>query len=145
MNSPKNIFIDKERFRTIDIKRILYFLITIFSFLFTEAGRYIYRPFIYENNINDYGFADSIGNWGGILVQIFFGLVFLNPSFKIGLKVIGIIVLGYIIYEILQPYLPKGTFDWLDIYGTLIGGFIGLFLYYLIQKLVSNNKIIYQF
>ena len=145
MNSSKNTIIDKERMRTIDAKRILYFLITIFSFLFTEAGRYIYRPFIYENNINDFGLADSIGNWGGIVVQIFFGLAILNPSFKLGLRVIGIIVSGYLIYEVLQPYLPKGTFDWLDIYGTLIGGFIGLILYYLIQKLVTNNKVIYQF
>jgi len=145
MNSSKNRLADKERLRTIDTKRILYFLITIFSFLFTEAGRYIYRPFIYENNINDYGLADSIGNWGGILVQIFFGLTIINPSFKLGLRIIEIIVIGYIIYEILQPYLPKGTFDWLDIYGSLIGGFIGLILYYLIHKTVSNNKIIYQF
>ena len=46
-----NTFTDKEQIRTIDTYRILYFLIAVISFLLTEAGRYVYRPFIYENHI----------------------------------------------------------------------------------------------
>ena len=145
MKSPNNFFIDKEQLRTIDTRRILYFLTSVFSYLITEVGRFVYRPFIYENHINDFGIADSIGNSGGILVQIFLGLAILNPTFKKGFRLIGLFVFGYIFYEILQPYLPKGTFDWLDIYGTLIGGLIGLLLYLFIHKVIKHNKIIYRF
>ncbi len=59
-------------------------------------------------------------------------------------RVIYIIVaIGYIIYEILQPYLPKGVFDWIDIYGTLIGGVASLFIWFIVNKLFEN-KVIYR-
>ena len=115
----------------------------IFFFL-TEIGRKIYRPFIYSDNIDDYGIADSIGNSGGIIVQIFFMLAVLNSQGKKIFRVIGFIVIGYILYEILQPYFPRGVFDWKDIYGTLIGGLISLFVLIIIKKIVKN-KVIYVF
>ena len=129
-------FIDKERFKKFDVLRLIYFISFLFSFALTEIGRYIYRPFIYENNINDFGIADSMGNLGGIVVQIFFGLSILNPTRKKGLRLIGFFTIGYIVYEILQLYLPKGTFDWKDIYGTVIGGFFSLLLFLLIHTLM---------
>jgi len=129
-------FIDKERFKKFDALRLIYFISFLFSFALTEIGRYIYRPFIYENNINDFGIADSMGNLGGIVVQIFFGLSILNPTRKKGLRLIGFFTIGYIVYEILQLYLPKGTFDWKDIYGTVIGGVFSLLLFLLIHTLM---------
>ena len=139
-------FMDKEQFKTIDMRRISYFLTAVLSFLLTEFGRFTYRPYIYENNINDFGIADSIGNLGGIVVQIFLGMLILNPSKKLGFRIIAILVGGYILYEILQPILPKGVFDWLDIYGTVLGGIIALLIYLLIQRLTKNkNKILYKF
>ncbi len=145
MGNSNNFFTDKEQLRTIDTRRILFFLTAVFSFILTEAGRFVYRPFIYENHIDDFGIADSIGNSGGILVQIFLGLAILNPTFKKGFRLIGLFVVGYVVYEFLQPILPKGTFDWLDVYGTLLGGFVGLIIYVLIQTLVKQNKGIYKF
>ena len=59
-------------------------------------------------------------------------LAILNSPRKKVFRVIGFIVIGYILYEILQPYLPRGVFDWKDIYGTLIGGVISLFILFLI-------------
>lgn len=145
MRDSKSFFTDKESFRTIDKKRIVYVITAILSFFGTEFGRFFYRPYIYENNIKDFGIADSVGNWGGIVVQVFFGLALLNPTFKKGFRLIGFFVAGYTVYEFLQPILPKGTFDWLDIFGTLIGGVIGLVLYLIIHKLVKQNNIILQF
>ena len=145
MKSPNNFFTDKEQFRTIDTIRIVYFATFVLAFIFTEFGRYVYRPFIYHNHINDFGIADSIGNWGGIVVQIFFGLAIINSSFKQGFSVIAVATGGYILYEFAQPYLPKGTFDWLDVYGTLIGGAIGLTLLLLIHTITKHNKVIYRF
>jgi len=145
MKSSGNFFIDKEQIRTIDTIRIIYFISFLISFVITEIGRSVYRPYIYNNKINDFGIADSIGNSGGIIVQIFFSLAILNSTKKKGVRVIGFLTIGYILYEIIQPFLPKGVFDWKDIYGTLIGGIIGLLLFLLIQKVIKQNKIIHRF
>lgn len=144
MKKDNNFFTDKESIKTIDSLRIIYFVIAVLFFLLTEIGRNIYRPFIYTNNIDDYGIADSIGNSGGIIVQLFFSLAILNSRRKKVLHLFGFIVIGYILYEILQPYLPKGVFDWKDIYGTLIGGVIALCVWLIINKVVKN-KVIYEF
>ena len=145
MKIQNNFFIDVEKIRTIDTFRIIYFAIFLISFGLTEIGRFKYRPYIYENNLNDFGIADSIGNLGGIIVQIFFGLTLINSTEKKGLRIIAFFVIGYIIYEIAQAILPKGIFDWKDIYGTIIGGIIGMLLFFLMHKLIKRNNIFYKF
>ena len=145
MKSSDNFFLDKEKIRTIDTFRIVYFITFFIAFVLTEIGRHLYRPYIYENNISDFGIADSIGNSGGIIVQIFFGLAIINSTKKKGIRLITFFTVGYILYEIIQPILPKGVFDWRDVYGTLIGGIIGLLLFLMIQKMIKQNKIIHRF
>ena len=144
-SSSNNFFIDKERIRSIDTIRIIYAITFIISFILTKIGQTTYRSYIYENQIDDFGIADSTGNSGGILVQIFFGLAILNPSRKKGLRLIVFFILGYILYEFAQLILPKGVFDWQDVYGTLIGGVIGIFIFLLIHRLVKINKQIVKF
>ena len=144
MKKNKNFFTDKGSIKTIDRKRIIYLVITILFFILTEVGRKIYRPYIYSNKLEDFGIADSIGNLGGIFVQIYFSLAILNSPKKKGFNVIGFIVVGYIVYEIIQPYLPRGVFDWKDVYGTIIGGVISTLILIAINKFV-NNKVIYRF
>ena len=117
----------------------------VLSFFVTEIGRHFYRPIIYQNKINDFGLADSIGNVGGIVVQVFFGLALMNSNLKQGFKLIGFFVMGYIFYEILQPILPKGTFDWKDVYGTILGGVFAGIVFFLIQKYFKNNPILFKF
>jgi glycopeptide antibiotics resistance protein len=137
-----NFFIDSKRFKTFDTLRFIYLFFFITTFFLTEAGRYIYRPYVYENGINDFGIADSMGNLGGIVVQIFFGMMIINPFFKKGVRLIIFFVVGYIVYEILQPYLPKGTFDWLDVYGTLVGGLIAFGIFSLIHLFHKKHEVI---
>jgi glycopeptide antibiotics resistance protein len=140
-----NFFIDKDTIKVVDTLRIIYFFFFILAFVFTEIGRYIYRPFIYGNNIYDYGIADSMGNLGGIIVQIFFGLAILNSTKVKGLRLIVFFTFGYIFYEFAQLFLPKGVFDWKDIYGTFIGGLSGLILFLLIHKVFNRNKVYFHF
>ncbi|MGQ7870765.1 VanZ family protein [Sunxiuqinia sp. sy24] len=145
MKSKDNFFIDKEKIKMIDTFRLVYFITFLLAFGITEIGREIYRPYIYGNNINDFGIADSIGNLGGIIVQIFFGLAIFNPTKKKGLRLITFFILGYILYEIVQPILPRGVFDWKDIYGTIVGGAIGILVFLLMQKAISKNTVLYLF
>jgi len=145
MSKSNNFFTEKEQFRTIDTFRIVYLLTAVLWFFITEAGRFIYRPFIYANHINDYGIADSIGNSSGIIVQIFFMLAVLNSPRNKAFRVIAFLTFGYIFYEIVQPYLPRGTFDWLDIYGTVIGGMIAVVFYLILSKIIKTKKVFYRF
>ena len=111
---------------------------------FDEAseGRNIYRPYIYETGINDFGIADSMGNLGGIVVQIFASLAILNSQRTKAFNVIGFLVTGYVLYEIVQPYLPRGVFDWKDIYGTIIGGIVSALLVLLLRIVVPRNRVL---
>lgn len=138
-------FTDRETFRTIDSFRLLYAVTAVVAFLLTEAGRFIYRPYIYRKGINDFGIADSMGNLGGIVVQIFLSLAILNSQKKRAFNVIAFLVAGYILYEIVQPYLPKGVFDWKDIYGTIIGGFVSVVFLLLLRLKVKNNRVFIKF
>jgi len=142
MKKKSNIFTDPDSLRTIDVKRLVYLVTGGMMFLITEFGRFVYRPYIYQNNIHDFGLADSIGNLGGIVVQIFVMLAVFNSPYKKGFNLIIFLTAGYILYEFAQPYLPKGTFDWLDVYGTIIGGLVSVVLYLIIHKLIKNNKIL---
>ncbi|NDV61934.1 hypothetical protein G0Q06_05680 [Puniceicoccales bacterium CK1056] len=137
-------FTSKEQWRTVDVRRVSYVVIMILSFIVTEIGRHSYRPIIYRNEINDFGLADSIGNMGGIVVQVFFALVLFNSHLKQGFKLIVFLVVGYIFYEILQPVLPKGTFDWKDVYGTILGGAFAAILFFVIQKYFRRNRVLFK-
>ncbi len=148
MAEPRTIgqlFTDRETFRTIDLFRLLYLLTAVVAFVLTEAGRYVYRPYIYRNDINDFGIADSMGNLGGIIVQVFFSLAILNSQKRKAYNVIGFLVAGYILYEVLQPFLPKGVFDWKDIYGTLIGGFVSVLFLLLLRLIARTNRVFIKF
>lgn len=148
MKEPRTIthlFTDRDTFRTVDLVRLLYVLTAVVALFLTEAGRYIYRPYIYRNDINDFGIADSMGNLGGIVVQVFFSLAILNSQRRKAYNVIGFLTIGYILYEIVQPFLPKGVFDWKDIYGTLIGGFVSVVFLRLLGVIVRTNRTFIRF
>ena len=136
------LFTDQESLRTVDVARLVYAAVAVGAFLLTEAGRNIYRPYIYETGFNDFGIADSMGNLGGIVVQIFASLAILNSQRTKAFNVIGFLVTGYILYEIVQPYLPRGVFDWKDIYGTIIGGIVSALLVLLLRLVVPRNRVL---
>jgi hypothetical protein len=140
--SPYLFFTDAESLRTIDVLRVLYALTAVVAFLLTEVGRNVYRPYIYEHGINDFGIADSMGNLGGIVVQVFFSLAILNSQKGKAFNVIGFLVAGYILYEIVQRYLPNGVFDWIDIYGTVVGGMVATMFLLLLRLTVRRNRVL---
>jgi len=145
MEFPYKLFTSIEKLRTIDTRRVIYVVALILAFVVTEIGRHVYRPIIYQNDINDFGLADSIGNMGGIIAQIFLGLALMNPNLKQGFRVIGFLIIGYIFYEIVQPILPKGTFDWKDVFGTILGGVLAGIVFFMIQKYFKKNRILFKF
>lgn len=135
--------IEKNRIFRIDSRRIIFFLIFIFLFIFTEIGREIYGPYIYSNGIFDFWIADTIGNFTGTMTIIFFEMAIINPEYKKGEIFLSIIVFGLIIYELVQYLIPKNIGDWRDIVATLLAGIIALGLYELIFR-KHKIKILYK-
>ena len=133
--------IDKNRIFTIDNKRIAYFLIFVFMFLLTEAGRKIYRPYIYSHDLFDYWIADTIGNFTGTIAIVFFDLAGFNPKYKQGRIFILIIILGLIVYEFLQYFSPGSILDWRDIVATIIAGMISRAVYEFLFKKLREKEI----
>jgi hypothetical protein len=140
--------IDKNRIFKIDAKRIAFFLIFVFMFVFTEIGRFIYRPYIYSNHIFDFWIADTIGNFTGTIAIIFFDFAGVNPKHPQGRIFLIIITFGLIVYELVQYILPgTNTCDWKDIIATLIAGLISWGIYELVYKkypeeeLTPHNKV----
>ena len=132
---------DRNRIFTIDAKRIAFFLIFVFMFVFTEIGRKIYRPYIYSNEIFDFWIADTIGNFTGTIAIIFFDFAGINPRYRQGRIFLIIITLGLIVYELLQYFSPKSIFDWRDIIATLIAGLISWGIYELVNKKFPEEEI----
>ena len=132
-------FITKERLLKFDKIRFIYLALFILFFSLTEIGREIYRPYIYSNAINDFGIADTIGNFFGTFTQIYFMLFLLYPTYKNGKFFFPFFVLGYTLYEVWQLFLEGSRFDWKDIIATIIAGIIAYYLYQLIKKRYINE------
>ena len=137
---PDKNFVQKERLLKIDRARIIIFVIFIAAFALTEIGREIYRPYIYTNGINDFGIADTIGNFFGTITQIYFMLALLYPTYKNGLFFFPFFIVGYSIYEFWQLTLPGSHFDWKDIVATIISGVVAYFIYGSMKKELIKNE-----
>jgi hypothetical protein len=115
-------FWTKERLFQKSSLRFVYLAGFVLFFIMTEAGRKIYRPYIYHAHIDDFGIADTIGNSLGTLTQIFLYLGLINATKVESYRIIAFVTIGYIVYEIVQPILPRGTFDWKDVLATFAAG-----------------------
>lgn len=127
-------FIDRERLLKPSRTRFVFLLIGAAAFLVTEFGRFTCRRYVRENSINDFGLTDSIGNFGGIVVQIFLGLAIMNSTRKQSYRLAVFFSVGYVVYEFAQPILPRGVFDWNDVFGTVIGFLISVLVISLIWR-----------
>lgn len=119
--------------------RVVFLAIAVIAFVITEFGRFVGRPYVREHGLNDFGLTDSIGNLGGIVVHIFFGLGILNASRKQSYRLAVFYSCGFILYEFLQPHLPKGVFDWKDVYGTALGFAISVLLILIVWRVVGSE------
>lgn len=135
---------DLNSIKTIDAKRIFFLLVFVLSYLITEFGRFIYRPYIYSNDIYDFHIADSVGNFIGTITIVYGNLLIQNPNKKNGVLFVTLVPVGIVIYEYLQKFTPKGTFDVFDVYYTIAGGVLGYLFYRLIHTLKNPNRVIYK-
>jgi len=100
----------------------------------------IYRPFVYNNNINDLGFADTLGSLVSVISYCNFtwGLKEYSNNDKNKQILIAILIFGFF-WEFLGFIHVYGTFDIKDIIAVLISGFFTYVLKELMNKVKRTN------
>jgi hypothetical protein len=108
--------------------------IAIIAFSITELGRSFYRPYIYENKIEDYLIADTIGNSFGTVTAIFMILTLSGKGTNKDWILVLIIIAGLLVYELLN-LTGKTAIDINDMIATVIFGTISALIYlFLLRK-----------
>lgn len=134
----EDVFFSKNRVFKPGPMRGVYFITFAIFFILTEIGREIYRPFVYQNGINDLGFADVIGNLLGTVAIIFFCLGVNHATRIQSIRIITFVTIGVTIYELLQPVLPRGIMDWKDVISTPVAGLFSLVMVLGIWRVVQD-------
>jgi hypothetical protein len=94
---------------------------------------------VYRNGIEDLGLADVVGNLLGTVVIIFLQLGAAHATRKQGLRIIALVTGGVVVYELLQPILPRGVLDWKDVVSTVVAGGFALGLLLLVTHLIPDT------
>lgn len=123
-------------------KQKVYLRISILVAVLGQLLTHFYRPYIYRNNIFDFGFADTIGSLASVICSCFIFWTFKTYSNKEKDKQIMLSVATYsIIWEPMGLIGLHGTFDWKDIVAVLISGLITYRIKEFIEKQMPENKI----
>ncbi len=125
-----------------ELKRVLKYCLVISvisAFIFIE----LYRAYIQLHNINDYYLSDVAANLFGFFpLNFLFWYISGKTKLSQVLLIPIAIAFGFILYEFLQILIPRLTFDYYDIFATIISMLLCLPINFIILKFVGNkNKI----
>jgi uncharacterized membrane protein len=109
--------------------------------IYEFIARPYYRPYIYQNRINDLHIADTLGNTLGTLATIFILVSLLSSEKERGNYLIRTGTIVLVLYEIAQPLLGKPIDGW-DILATLLTGLISYLIFNLIFKQRTRENVI---
>ena len=124
-----NDFVSEFRNWKLTKYKAINFAIGISALLIYEfVGRPIYRPYIYNNKINDFHIADTLGNTFGTLPTIFFLIAILSNDTTKGNYLIKLGTFSVVVFELAHPLLGKPIDIW-DIIATILTGFVSYLVY----------------
>jgi len=97
-----------------------------------------YRPFLFKKYGNDAILIGCLPNFiAVVLISLIFNLVKSGKKDSSPLKMSLMGTTTMLFYEFVQPFIQGRTFDWFDIFASLIGGlfvYIILFITHLINR-----------
>jgi len=126
-----NCYFAKESMSKI---RIAFFIIGVVFLVLTHIGDTYYRDWVYSNQVSDFGLANYLPSITGTITAIFLLIGLSKESFiKAPASAFGVMV-GCVIYEVMQPTLGTGVFDWQDLIAVVITGCIVVFLLNLLNN-----------
>lgn len=107
--------------------RLVFFIVCVSLLLVISVINFAYRPYIYENGIYHFYFADTFTNIWGVPIATCLGMALTQKLVYKEIYYSMAVCLGLICYEVIGL-----TFDYKDIIAT----FIGALLSYAINKMV---------
>jgi hypothetical protein len=114
-----------RNFKAVKYVWLILVILTIIAILFKS----IYRHYISENNINDFGIADTSPNFFAGLITMFSYFTQSIYERKAFMKCATFALIGLIGYELVQGnMLTYRTFDFRDIFASILGVICGYFL-----------------
>jgi hypothetical protein len=135
-----NDFIKELRNWRLTKYKAINFAIGISALLIYEfVGRPIYRPYIYNNKINDFHIADTLGNTFGTLPTIFFLIAILSNDTTKGNYLIKLGTFSVVVFELVHPLLGKPIDIW-DIIATILAGLVSYLIYNGLFKYKSSEQ-----
>lgn len=111
--------------------------IILSGFLFLLGGLlcWTYRPYIYENNIYDFHFADTISSWVCIPSATLMGWGY-HKRYSFG-KYILLSLIAFTIYEL----TVSSKFDYYDLGAQFLSAGITYLIYMIIKCYLRRNEI----
>ncbi|GIU21716.1 hypothetical protein [Shewanella sp. MBTL60-112-B1] len=114
--------------------RIVFIVIGIVFLVLTHIGDTNYRDWAYSNQIADFGLANYLPSITGTITAIFLLIGLSKESFTKAPTSAFWIMVGCVIYEVMQPTLGTGIFDWQDFVAVVITGCIVVYSLHLSNK-----------
>jgi hypothetical protein len=115
-------------------KRKLAVIVSVALVATSVVLQHTYRPFIYQNHINDWHLADTLTSWFAIPAATLFLWGISKDKF---LKILVSSLAGLLIYEFIGFIF---TIDWLDVIATLLSGGLTYLAYILYRKIRSHRS-----
>ncbi|TXK73899.1 hypothetical protein [Mesonia sp. HuA40] len=123
------------------VKKKKYLIICVFTITLGVVLTVFYRPYIYNNNIYDFGFADVIGSLVSVIG--FCTFIWTNKDYSSKIKNSHILIATFIyaiLWEALGYFGLYGTFDQKDILASIFSGFLTFVIKTYIEKKYSNKN-----
>lgn len=99
-----------------------YITVGLSALIFHSICTPLYRYYIHQNDLYDFHIADMMGNIIGVIVaSSVFIVLSAEEKFSKQIIIACMTCMGLIAYEFLQIFLPWTTFDFWDIFGSLLG------------------------
>ncbi|GAA0358194.1 hypothetical protein GCM10009092_22980 [Bowmanella denitrificans] len=112
-----------------------FFFVGFLFFLVTILMGEIYRGWIINSQVNDFGFSGVAPSFFSTVSFIFFA-AYIKKRVLATTEFLAC-VLGCVVYEAIQPYIGLGVFDLGDVSAILFGGVLSFLLLNILHKVCS--------
>ena len=117
------------------VKKKLYLSISIIIGLLGIILSVYYRPIVYQNNWNDFGFADTIGSLISVMVFCFFIWGFKEyPTQKKVWQIVIVTFIYAVLWELAGLWGLYGTFDIKDMIAAIVSGILTFLCMIIIER-----------
>ncbi len=102
--------------------KVVFILLGLVFIALTHVGDTLYRDWAYANQVNDFGLADYLPSITGTITAVFLLIGLSKEPLSDAPRNACWVMVGCVIYEVGQPFLGTGVFDWQDIVAVITTG-----------------------